>query len=131
MKEEAFKFKKSYAEAIENMSDRQAGVFIKGMCRYAFLKQPFLSKEKSLQSTFVLVKKLLDEEKFYQEKGKEGAYAKVENEKQRLENKAQKNALDSIDDVLNKVVASLFRADENEDLESEKSVAKSKNFKAG
>ncbi len=72
MKEKRFNFRKSFYNAIRPMDDKQAGKFIKGLCAYVFDSRPFNAKDSALQSTFELVKTVLDNEQRDRENGRKG-----------------------------------------------------------
>lgn len=82
MKEKSFRFRESFGTAINAMDDRQAGKFIKGLCRYIFEKRSFEPKDAALKSTFSLVKMALDQEEFYRTYGKQGGKISAEMRKQ-------------------------------------------------
>lgn len=72
MKEQNFKFRKSFGKLIEQMTDKQAGEFIKAVCGYVFLHKPMESKDEFLKGVFVFVKNALDTEVRDRENGKLG-----------------------------------------------------------
>ena len=72
MKEQNFKFRKSFAKLVEQMTDKQAGEFIKAVCGYVFLQKPMESKDEYLKGVFVYVKATLDTEIRDRENGKLG-----------------------------------------------------------
>lgn len=72
MKERNFKFRKSYAEVIRVMDDKQAGRFIKAISDYAFEGKAYGGKDTAVKTAFVFTKQQIDEDKFYREKGKLG-----------------------------------------------------------
>ena len=72
MKEQNFKFKKSFGKLLEQMTDKQAGEFIKAMCGYVFLHKPMESKDDFLKGVFIYVKNALDTEMRDRENGKLG-----------------------------------------------------------
>lgn len=73
MKEKNFKFKKSYAKVIKDMTDKQAGEFIKGVCEYAFNGKPFQTKDAYLKGAFLFVQRELDVSAMNAANGKKGA----------------------------------------------------------
>lgn len=73
MKEENFKFKARYAEAMKNMSNKQAGEYARSVTEYAFQGKTYSGKDKTVKTAFDLTKATLDEEKFYKEQGRLGA----------------------------------------------------------
>lgn len=72
MKEQNFKFKKSFGKLVEQMTDKQAGEFIKAVCGYVFLQKPMESKDEYLKGVLVYVKAALDTEMRDRENGKLG-----------------------------------------------------------
>lgn len=72
MKEQNFKFRKSFGKLVEQMTDKQAGEFIKAVCGYVFLHKPMESKDDFLKGVFVYVKTALDNEARDRENGKLG-----------------------------------------------------------
>ena len=64
MKERNFRFRKSFAEVIRVMDDKQAGKFIKAVCDYVFDGRGY--------DGFTLVKVTLDAEKTDRENGRRG-----------------------------------------------------------
>lgn len=56
MKEQNFKFRKTFAKLVEQMTDKQAGEFIKAVSGYVFLGKPMESKDEFLKGVFVYVK---------------------------------------------------------------------------
>jgi len=57
MENNNLKIKKSYYKAIANISDRQAGEFIKGLCKYAFDGMPLTTKDAYLKGLYLLVQR--------------------------------------------------------------------------
>lgn len=78
MKEQNFKFKKSFGKLVEQMTDKQAGEFIKAVCGYVFLQKPMESKDEYLKGVFVYVKAALDTEMRDRENGKFGGLVVAE-----------------------------------------------------
>lgn len=72
MKEQNFKFRKSFGKLVEQMTDKQAGEFTKAVCGYVFLHKPMESKDEFLKGVFVYVKDALDTEMRDRENGKLG-----------------------------------------------------------
>ena len=72
MKEQNFKFKKSFGKLVEQMNDKQAGEFIKAVCGYVFLQKPMESKDEFLKGVYVYVKDALDTEVRDRENGRLG-----------------------------------------------------------
>lgn len=82
MKEQNFKFRKSFGKLIEQMTDKQAGEFIKAVCSYVFLHKPMESKDEFLKGVFVFVKDALDTEVRDRENGKLGGLIVAEKYKE-------------------------------------------------
>ena len=95
MKEQNFKFRKTFAKLVEQMTDKQAGEFIKAVSGYVFLGKPMESKDEFLKGVFVYVKSALDAEIRDRENGKLGAKKKTE-----LRIKAERNQSACITRVL-------------------------------
>ena len=72
MKERDFKFRKSYAEVIRVMDDKQAGKFIKAVCDYVFDGRGYDGNDTAIKTAFTLVKVTLDAEKTDRENGRRG-----------------------------------------------------------
>ena len=60
LKERNFKFRKSYAEVIRVMDDKQAGRFIKAVSDYVFDGRAYDGNDTAIKSAFTLVKVSLD-----------------------------------------------------------------------
>ena len=72
MKERNFKFRKSYAEVIRVMDDKQAGRFIKAVSDYVFDGRAYNGNDTAIKSAFTLVKVSLDNEITDRENGRRG-----------------------------------------------------------
>ena len=72
MKERNFKFRKSYAEVIRVMDDKQAGKFIKAVSDYVFDGRAYNGNDTAIKSAFTLVKVSLDNENTDRENGRRG-----------------------------------------------------------
>ena len=72
MKERNFKFRKSYAEVIRVMDDKQAGRFIKAVSDYVFDGRAYDGNDTAIKSAFTLVKVSLDNEITDRENGRRG-----------------------------------------------------------
>lgn len=72
MKERNFKFKKSYAEVIRVMDDKQVGRFIKAVSDYVFDGRCYDGNDTAIKSAFTLVKVSLDNEIEDRENGRKG-----------------------------------------------------------
>ena len=73
MKENNFKFKKSYYAVIRDMTDKQAGEFVKGLCGYVFENKPLTTKDEYLKGLYLYVKRELDVSAMNAANGKKGA----------------------------------------------------------
>ena len=68
-----FKFKKEYYDLIKELTDKQAGEFVKGVCAYVYDGKPFITKDEYLKGLFVYVKRELDVSEMNSVNGKKGA----------------------------------------------------------
>lgn len=71
-------FKKEYYELIKDLTDKQAGEFVKGVCAYAYEGKPFITKDEYLKGAFLYVKRELDVSKQNSINGKKGADKRAE-----------------------------------------------------
>ncbi len=78
MKEKNFKFRKSFAEVIRVMDDKQAGKFIKALSDYVFDGRQYDGNDTAIKSAFTLVKITLDADRVNQEYGKRGGKKSAE-----------------------------------------------------
>ena len=78
MKERNFRFRKSFAEVIRVMDDKQAGKFIKAVCDYVFDGRGYDGNDTAIKTAFTLVKVTLDAEKADRENGKRGGKLSAE-----------------------------------------------------
>lgn len=78
MKEEHFKFKKSYYSLIKEMTDKQAGEFIKGICAYVFYGKEPCTKDKFLKGAFLIFQKDFKEQKRNELNGRKGGIISAE-----------------------------------------------------
>ena len=72
MKERNFRFRKSFAEVIRVMDDKQAGKFIKAVCEYVFDGRGYDGNDTAIKSAFTLVKVSLDNEITDRKNGRRG-----------------------------------------------------------
>lgn len=63
MKELKLKVKREYYNIFKELTDRQAGELIKGMCAYTYDNKPFFTKDAYLKGMFMTVKRDIDEAK--------------------------------------------------------------------
>lgn len=73
-----FNFKKEFYDLIKDLSDKQAGEFVKGVCAYAYEGKPFITKDEYLKGLFLYVKRELDVSKQNSINGKKGAEKRAE-----------------------------------------------------
>lgn len=73
-----FKFKKEYYDLIKELTDKQAGEFIKGVCAYVYEGKPFSTKDEYLKGLFVYVKRELDVSEMNSINGRKGADKRLE-----------------------------------------------------
>ncbi len=76
-----FKFKKSFYNAMSEMTDRQAGEFIKGVCEYVFNGKPFHTNDKYLKGVYLYVKRELDVAAMNSANGRKGGLVTTEKNK--------------------------------------------------
>lgn len=72
---------RGHYDLMKELSDKQAGEFIKGVCAYAFEGKPFVTKDKYLKGLFVYAKRALDASEMNSINGKKGAEKRIENER--------------------------------------------------
>lgn len=65
--------KKHYDEILKELTDKQAGEFVKGVCAYAFEGKPFITKDEYLKGLFMYAKRMLDISEMNRVNGKKGA----------------------------------------------------------
>ena len=68
-----FKFKREYYDLMKELTDKQAGEFIKGVCAYVYEGKPLITKDEYLKGLFVYVKRELDVSEMNRVNGKKGA----------------------------------------------------------
>lgn len=73
-----FKFKREYYDLIKELTDKQAGEFVKGVCAYVYEGKPFITKDEYLKGLFVYVKRELDVSEMNSVNGKKGADKRLE-----------------------------------------------------
>ena len=76
-----FKFKRSFYNVMSDMTDKQAGEFIKGICEYAFNGKPFHTNDKYLQGVYLYIKRELDVSAMNSANGRKGGLAAMEKNK--------------------------------------------------
>ena len=62
MRNKFFKFNENYAKVIKHLDDRQAGQYVRA----------YGAKDTAVKTAFTLTKQMIDDEKFYREKGRLG-----------------------------------------------------------
>ena len=88
MKENSFKFKKNFFNLFADMTDKQAGELIKGVCSYVFDGKSFQTKDAYLKGVFMYIKRELDVSKQNSVNGQKGGL--ISAEKQQKANAAKK-----------------------------------------
>ncbi|MCM1223717.1 MAG: DUF6291 domain-containing protein [Lachnospiraceae bacterium] len=71
--EKNIKFKKEYYDFIKELTDKQAGELVKGLCAYVYEGKPFLTKDEYLKGAFLYLKRELDVSARNSVNGKKGA----------------------------------------------------------
>lgn len=72
------KFKREYYDLIKELTDKQAGEFVKGVCAYVYEGKPFITKDEYLKGLFVYVKRELDVSEMNSINGKKGGDKLIE-----------------------------------------------------
>ena len=72
MRNKFFKFNENYAKVIKHLDDRQAGQYVRAISDYAFEGKTYGGKDTAVKTAFTLTKQMIDDEKFYREKGRLG-----------------------------------------------------------
>ncbi|MBD5131762.1 MAG: hypothetical protein HDT28_04115 [Clostridiales bacterium] len=67
------KIKREHYDIIKELTDKQAGEFVKGVCAYAFEGKPFITKDEYLKGLFMYAKRMLDISEMNRINGKKGA----------------------------------------------------------
>ena len=75
MKELKLKIKREYYNIFKELTDKQAGELIKGMCAYMYDGKPFFTKDAYLKGSFMSIKRDIDEAKQNSVNGKKSAEA--------------------------------------------------------
>ena len=122
MKEQNFKFRESFGKLVEQMTDKQAGEFIKAACGYVFLHKPMESKDEFLKGVFVFVKDALDTETRDRENGKLGGAITAEKLKEQQNKPTPEEVTVNETNVVSQVI--IVAADENVQNEKAKPYAK-------
>lgn len=67
------KIKREHYDILKELTDKQAGEFVKGVCAYAFEGKPFITKDEYLRGLFLYAKRMLDISEMNRINGKKGA----------------------------------------------------------
>lgn len=67
------KIKKDYVSLIRELTDKQAGELIKGLCAYAYEDKPFITKDGYLKGIFLYIRRDLEIAKQNSINGRKGA----------------------------------------------------------
>lgn len=67
------KIKREHYDIIKELTDKQAGEFVKGVCAYTFEGKPFITKDEYLKGLFMYAKRMLDISEMNRINGKKGA----------------------------------------------------------
>ena len=78
------KIKRSYYGIIRDMTDKQAGEFIKGLCAFAFEGKPFNTKDNYLKGIFLYLKRELEVSEQNSVNGRKGGLVSAENRRNNL-----------------------------------------------
>ncbi len=62
-----------YDNILKELTDKQTGEFVKGVCAYAFEGKPFITKDEYLKGLFMYAKRMLDISEMNRINGKKGA----------------------------------------------------------
>ncbi len=65
--------KREHYDILKELTDKQAGEFVKGVCAYAYEGKPFITKDKYLKGLFLYAKRALDVSEMNSINGKKGA----------------------------------------------------------
>ena len=65
--------KREHYDILKELTDKQAGEFVKGVCAYAFEGKPFITKDEYLKVLFMYAKRMLDISEMNRINGKKGA----------------------------------------------------------
>lgn len=65
--------KREHFDILKELTDKQAGEFVKGVCAYAFEGKPFITKDEYLKGLYMYAKRMLDISEINRINGKKGA----------------------------------------------------------
>lgn len=103
MRNKFFKFNENYAKVIKHLDDRQAGQYVRAISDYAFEGKTYGGKDRAVKTAFTLTKQMIDDEKFYREKGKLGGQ-KIAERKREADEQTESDMM--LKSVIETVVAS-------------------------
>ena len=83
MKELRLKIKRENYNLFKELTDKQAGELIKGMCAYMYDCKPFFTKDAYLKGAFMGIKREIDEAKQNSLNGKKSAEAYAERQRRK------------------------------------------------
>ena len=72
MRNKFFKFNENYAKVIKHLDDRQAGQYVRAISDYAFEGKTYAGKDTAVKAALTRTRQMIDDEKFYREKGRPG-----------------------------------------------------------
>lgn len=124
MKEKNFKFRKSFAEVIRVMDDKQAGKFIKALSDYVFDGRQYDGNDTAIKSAFTLVKITLDADRNYQECGKRGGKKSAELRKEQQTIVRVLASGSAVGEMLKEITDCMEKQSTDDDNPSGKGVAK-------
>ena len=103
-----FKLREQDYMALQGMSEKQAGQFIKGLCGYAFEGKPFETKDAKLATAYAYAKVALDVSSQNHENGKKGGLIMAERMRAMKQKPKRETVSDSpMDMLLNGIVMSV------------------------
>lgn len=78
MKELKLKIKREYYNIFKELTIKQTGELVKGMCAYMYEEKPFFTKDAYLKGVFMVIKRDIDESKQNSANGKKSAESRKE-----------------------------------------------------
>lgn len=70
--------KREHYDIMKELTDKQAGEFVKGVCAYVYEGKPFITKDRYLKGLFIYAKRAIDLSEMNSANGKKGAEKKAE-----------------------------------------------------
>ena len=70
--------KREHYDIMKELTDKQAGEFVKGVCAYVYEGKPFITKDKYLKGLFIYAKRAIDLSETNSANGKKGADKRAE-----------------------------------------------------